>query len=423
MKINPTRKQKLQIDRLAGCVRVVYNASIARINEMRSRTVAWPQGSLAQHLRNKFATNIHNDAETYGALHGPGIDRSHIIVSKTNKTKLRYVNPFFFERSWLSNCPKDYRGRAAFKAADAYEIALGQWRRGTIKSFAMTPITKKKVRKKGVCFGIERNVKFCDGDPHDKRSGELTILGIDGPIRFFEKPPIDKTPEMGCELSKDICGDYWLHIPVFRRKKPLVGDTFAAIDPGGVVPWAFYSPAGESGSLGVSMNRRLMKRSKEISAVDLELSGDADKATKDRLYALRRKLFRAKKRIRDHEHYRAINFLTGRYDGVLLPKLKTKRLSGGLKPKANHDLQDISHFTFLRRMTERCLETNTVLEHPSEYYTSKICGRCSQRNIPGTTRNGTYRPYRCLRCGLIAHRDVHAARNIYMKWLIELLFS
>jgi hypothetical protein len=366
---------------------------------------------------------IHGDVETYTALHGPEISPEQIVPRKTGDAANRYINPFFMGKPWLEECPKDYRGRAAFKAADAYGVALGQWRRGTIRSFNMQFASKRKELRKGMCFGIERKVTFIDGDPQVKRSGELSVLGIDGPIRFFEKPPIVKTPEMGCELSRDICGDYWLHVPIFRRKKPPIGDTFVAIDPGGIVPWAFYSPAGESGSLGTSMNRRLAKRSKEIAALDLELSKDIDKVIKDRLIALRRKLFRAKKRIRDHEHYRVINFFTGRYDGVILPKLKTKRLAGGLKPKANHDLQDISHFTFLRRMIERCLETNTVLEHPGEQYTTKTCGRCSQYNLPGTTRSGTYRPYRCLRCGLNAHRDVHAARNIYMKWLIELLLS
>ena len=415
IRIRPTANQKQQIDKMAGVIRATYNLSVARINEMRRKERKWPEGMLENYLRDSICTNIHNDIEKYTAVHGPEVRPEQVITTmKKKEISYRYKNPLFLKKPWLAECPKPYRGRATFKAADAYKSSLSLWRRGIVKSFEMKFATKRRELERGHCFGIEQNVCFEDEDT-SKRSGSLTILGVDGNIRFFEKPPIDKTPVMACELSKDACGEYWLHVPIFRRKKEPRGEAFAAIDPGGVVPWAFYSSTGESGSLGVSMNRRLAEVSSKISAIDSELSRAKD--VKKEL--LRRKLFRAKKRIRDHEHYRAINFFTDRYDGVLLPKLKTKNISRGLKSKATRTMFDISHYTFLRRLEERCVETNTVLETPAEHYTSKTCGRCAASNIPGRDRDGTYRPYRCMSCGLSAHRDVHAARNIFMKWYIE----
>jgi hypothetical protein len=273
IRIRPTAHQKQQINKMAGIVRATYNLSVARINEMRSSARKWPEGSLDMYLRDSMCTAIHNDLEKYTAIHGPDVLPEQIIeTKKDNERSYRYKNPLFLEKPWLVECPKDYRGRATFKAADAYKTSLELWRRGIIRSFKMTFATKNRELARGFCFGVEQKVKFEDANPDVKRSGSLTILGVDGNIRFFEKPPIDKTPAMSCEISKDACGDYWLHVPIFRRKKEPRGKAFVAIDPGGVVPWAFYSSAGESGSVGVSMNRRLAKMSSRISAIDSELS-------------------------------------------------------------------------------------------------------------------------------------------------------
>lgn len=426
IKIRPTKSQKQQIDKIAGVVRFCYNASINEINKMRCHEISWPSGKLDQHLRNKFSIGKHNDIEQYISIHGNNIEPEQIIETTKMNTETRkkepsrrYINPFFLGKLWLSECPKDFRARATFKAADAYKTSLTLWRKGLIRSFEMKFSTKRRELDRGYCFGIEKKVKFEDTGLK-KRDGKLIITGIDGDIRFFEKPPINKEPVAGCELSKDSCGDYYLHVPIFRKKKERKGDNFVAIDPGGVVPWAFYASKGESGCLGTEMNERMSNVSKKISTIDKKLSGQpkGDKNSNDVIE--RRKLFRKKKRIRDHEHYRVINFLTDRYDGIILPKLKTKNISKALKSKANHDMFDISHYTFLRRVGERCIESDTILEHPGEQWTSKTCGRCGKSNLPGRERRGTFREYKCLYCGLHAHRDVHAARNIFMKWYIEL---
>ena len=65
-------------------------------------------------------------------------------------------------------------------------------------------------------------------------------------------------------------------------------------------------------------------------------------------------------------------------------------------------------------MRAKCEEKSLLFASPSEAYTTKTCGSCGHLNTVGSSK-----VFRCSECGLHCDRDLHAARNIYMKWLIE----
>ncbi len=48
-----------------------------------------------------------------------------------------------------------------------------------------------------------------------------------------------------------------------------------------------------------------------------------------------------------------------------------------------------------------------------EAYTSKTCGSCGELN----NKLGGNKVFKCNHCGLIADRDLHAARNILLRYL------
>jgi transposase len=74
----------------------------------------------------------------------------------------------------------------------------------------------------------------------------------------------------------------------------------------------------------------------------------------------------------------------------------------------------ISHFILKERMSQKCEEKSVMFASPTEEYTSKTCGNCGMLNH----KLGSSETFRCP-CGLVCHRDLHAARNIYMKWFQE----
>lgn len=50
----------------------------------------------------------------------------------------------------------------------------------------------------------------------------------------------------------------------------------------------------------------------------------------------------------------------------------------------------------------------------NEHYTSKTCGRCGVLN-----GKNALKVFTCSACGLVADRDVHAARNILLRQLYD----
>jgi len=83
---------------------------------------------------------------------------------------------------------------------------------------------------------------------------------------------------------------------------------------------------------------------------------------------------------------------------------------GELSPYVNRMLQTLSHYRFRTRLRERCDVTGRTLYHPSEAYTTKMCGNCGVLHKVGSNKT-----YRCSQCDYMADRDVHGARNILIR--------
>lgn len=347
-------------------------------------------------------------------------------------------NPFYSERPWLEQTPKVIRQSAAFQSAAAYQAAFTNLANGNIKCFDMRFRSKKREQDRGYTLGIEKFVTFCK-DRDDAYT--LTILPKSiGKIRFFEKPPIDNRPIADCSIHKDGFGDYWLLVPFTRtRTKPTAPRPVLSIDPGVITPFVGYSPNQDARFDGVELVASLDKLHARIAALDkriekcskhailehlsdLQLArrrgwrGKQTRTLVQTLQEARKKLFCDAKRVRDDFHWKLANKYAHDHDTILLPKLQTKRLCRGLRAKTNRRMFGIAHGMFLNRLASKCDELGTTLLSPSEAYTTKTCGSCGALNKPNSKDD---RVYICGSCGFSAHRDVNAARNIYVKWLTE----
>ena len=375
IKLNPTKTQKLMLNKYADSARFTYNACVSSVNDKI-------------HTANKFVL------------------RNAFVTAKNN--------PFFEDKKWILDTPKVIRQQAVFEVAKNFKSAFTNKRNGNIDRFKMTFKTLKHQRASGYVLGIERAVKFEDDDVPSKRSGKLTILSKSiGPIRFFEKPPITKVPEAECSIQRDSFGDFWLQVPVYKTIKPPNFGPAIAMDPGVRTPLSFFSPCGTSGFIGHEMKDRIDDIKGRVATVDRRLS-KAEGAFRKKMLWHRRRLFRKYTHIRDDWHWKLIKDVTDNYGGVILPHLQSSRLCGSLKAKTNREMFGISHFTLNARMEMKCEERGVMFQSPTEEYTSKTCGSCGLVN--GSL--GSSEIFHC-DCGLVCHRDLHAARNIYMKWYIE----
>ena len=73
----------------------------------------------------------------------------------------------------------------------------------------------------------------------------------------------------------------------------------------------------------------------------------------------------------------------------------------------------LSHYLFKERLQSKAQEYNCVVKIVDESYTSKTCGAC------GEIKNdlGGAKEFQCSLplCYYKMHRDIHGARNIYIK--------
>jgi len=375
IKLNPSKAQKLTLNKYADGARYTYNACVAAVNDKT-------------HKSNKF------------------ILRNAFVTAKNNA--------FFEGKQWVLDTPKAIRQQAVFEAVKNFKSAFSNKRNGNIDRFKMSFKTLKKQRQQGYVLGIEKAVKFEDDDVSTKCSGKLTILSKSiGSIRFFEKPPIAKVPVAECAIQRDAFGDFWLLVPVYKTVKSSNCGPVVAMDPGVRTPLSYYSPDGSSGFIGLDMKTRIGVIKGRVATVDRRIS-KADDVLRKKLLYHRRQLFRKYTHVRDDCHWKIVNDVTNNYEGVILPHLHTSRLCGSLKAKTNREMFGISHFILKTRMEMKCEEKGVMFQSPTEEYTSKTCGNCGLIN----DTLGSSETFKCS-CGLVCHRDLHAARNIYIKWLIE----
>lgn len=371
IKLNPTKTQKLALNKFADAARFTYNECVAAVNDR-------------DHKVNRLGL------------------RNSFVTAKDNA--------FFDAKPWLLETPKVIRQQAAFEAAKNFKSAFTAKKNGTIDNFR---VGFKSKRTKGYVLGIEKHLSFTVGK--DGKSNLVVLPETIGAIRFFEKPPIDSKPTGDCSVMRDPYGDFWLMVPVRKAIRQRQNDHVVSIDPGIRKPFSCYSPTrSEAFFEGDDMKQRVGEIQGRVQRLDARIAA-ADKADRPRLKAYRQRLFRSYKNVRDDCHWKIISRMTDRYGIVLLPELSVKSISGNLRAKSNREMFGISHYLFRQRMAEKCQEKSVAHEVPNEAYTSKTCGRCGHQN----DALGSSEVFWCPKCTLRCHRDLHAARNIFVRWIAE----
>ena len=367
IKLNPTREQKLRLNRFAGAARFTYNEAVAAIN----------QGAKV----NKMAL------------------RNQLVTEKDNA--------YFQDASkrWLLETPKVIRQQAVFDAAKSFKAAFSNKRAGNITKFRVGFRSKKRSGGAYV-LGVEKQLRAKDG----KLAILPTFLGDS--IRHFEKLPFQEVPECDCFVRRDRLGNFWLVAPIKVTIQPRGYDNrpVVAIDPGVRKFLTCYATNGDGFCLGKDMVERLMVILQTIDGVDSKLATCTKAADRRRLRRLKLRLYQKYRNVRDDFHWKISRLLADSYGAVLLPHLETQALTEKSRAKTNRQMLAGSHWLFLQRVQQKCLESDTVFVEAHEEYTSKTCGCCGRLN----DHLGSSEVFACP-CGNVADRDLHAARNILLK--------
>ena len=220
-----------------------------------------------------------------------------------------------------------------------------------------------------------------------------------------------------------------------RRIGEIRPNSVCAIDPGVRKPFTIYSPDGKAEIIGTNCTKVLDKHIRRIYRTKQRLRLFEDsygvrlQLVQSRLHKcrLRSSLRRLKKKYYDsedklrnvikHFHYNVAHHLLSRYQTVIFPNFNGHSCMGGkLNPYVKKRMQALSFGLFKRRLVQVSSGYNgSKIITGSEAYTSKQCGVCGIIN----DKLGGSEVFTCRSsdCNIECDRDLHAARNILLRFL------
>lgn len=387
LRIKPTLEQKRILNQWAGCVRFLYNKSIALLTNKKNKTLR----SVFK-LRDRLVTLKGNDYAT-----------------QKNK------NNFYNNKDWLKQCPKSIKQGAIKEAKANLQSCHTNKNKGNIKKFDKPFKTKKREMLKGWSLELEKANISKDGN-------KLFIYkSILGEMRYCSTKQLhkiipDSKPKMDCKLQKTQFGEYFLIVPyvcVPKKDPPTVIKNPASGDPGGRKFLTTYAPIQkESFIFGNRAASRIIEELLILDNLISKLSHEKDSNIRKKLRVMiktkRRYVYYLKTELR----YQVANFISKRYDLFMLPKLEVCKLSlkasRKLKTKAVRQLLNLGHSKFFNTLKDKCWENGSVFMQVREEYTSQTCPSCGTLNKCNET-------YYCKDCSFTHDRDIVGALNIFLK--------
>lgn len=225
---------------------------------------------------------------------------------------------------------------------------------------------------------------------------------------------------------------YYLCLVVNVKEKPITPKyNICAVDPGVRTFQTVYSPEGITAKLGNGYNKLFVKMSKQVDRYKSSLSKIGVPTPmvltdSQRLSARRdrRRRYRLKKRIRktntkiinrsEELHKKTATYLTRNFKTILIPNTCISNMVRSYKRNicktTVRGLMSLAHYRFRMRLLQLAKRTKNNVIEVSEAYTSKTCGRCGaiDQELAGK------KIYACS-CGYTCDRDIHGARNIYLR--------
>lgn len=234
-------------------------------------------------------------------------------------------------------------------------------------------------------------------------------------IRFYhrknDKLLYNLSANYDCTLKYEY-GSWYMIIPYIRKPKyePEQRNTIVGLDPGIKTFQTFFSE---------NMHGKLQQttRFKTIRHV-LDRYHELYKNKKIKYCKFKFKtnqLYRKQINLARQIHYETINFLTSRYNWVLLPSFNTHDMirGYGMSKETKRETSQLQHYKFQQRLLSHCASMkNCKVLIVSEAYTSKTCGRCGHLKNNLTLKD---RIYKCSHCGLHIDRDVNGSRNVVLR--------
>ena len=188
-----------------------------------------------------------------------------------------------------------------------------------------------------------------------------------------------------------------------------------ALDPGVRTFQTIYSPDGISAKLGDGYNKVLYNKMTNIDYCNSLL--DDKKLSKRKLKRIRKRInkkWTKMKNIVDELHKTTANYLVNNFHNIIVPETNisdmVKKFDRNIGKSTVRSLLQLAHYKFRERLVQLADRKSVNITLTSEAYTSKTCGQCGYID----QSLGSKKTYLCS-CSYTCDRDLHGARNIYIR--------
>lgn len=373
IKVFPTHIEKQKIDKWIGVSRWVYNQGVHLVKTDRS-WIYKTKFTLLQELRR---------------------------ILKTYR-----VNP---EYKWLDDVPDYVRDCGVQDFAKAIKSTKALMKNKPGVKWEMRYRSKKKLPQETLSI---------PGRAYNSKTSKAEFYFV-GHMKTNRSDKLPTRTNSNFQFIRTRLHEYFVNVVEERHvTQDLSPKSVIALDPGVRTFQTGYSPDGSAFEWGGGD----MKVIFALCVWADKLQGGIAKETNSRRRKSKKRawlkmLARIKNRV-DECHRKLSTYLCQEYSVILLPAFETNRMVRKRDRKigkgAARGMCTWAHFRFRERLIAKAkLYANTEVIICDEQWTTKTCGEC------GVLHNkiGSNKVFRCPSCDNVSDRDIHAARNILLRYL------
>jgi transposase len=403
----PTKEQKVYLYKYLSAHRYFYNKTVEDINNQYDKR------------KQEFESK-----STCIFCYNPKEENSYSCLEHKNKPIPWKINTGFFDlrtklvktknnlkgyELWQEEIPCHTKQLAVKDAVTAYKSAITNKFRGNIKQFRLNFISKKK-KPTHIFWITPTSVSI--------KNEEVRIFpNVLNKNSFLQINPKQKHKiPIKNESAVKILYDRraWYLVFSVEEKVETKCDNLhsIALDPGIRTFQTGYSPNGSVYKFG---EYQLNEMKKIHSRID-KLKSASSTANYRKRYNIKKRLTNLEFKLRGiihNLHNQVGSFLCKNYKYILLPKFETSDIqqSDNIHSTTKRRMTGLAHYQFQLKMEHFSRKYGSQLNIVDESYTSKTCGSCGKIKED----LGSAFHYNCSSCSYHLDRDIHGARNIWIK--------
>ncbi len=410
----PTKTQKGFLNKYLSAHRYFYNKTIEEINRKFDKK----KEEFSSRPTCIFCSN-EKEEERYTCSHHRNQRIPWEIPINFNKLRdIIVINNDELEKeenkhiAWQMEIPHDTRQAAVRDAVSAYSSAMTNKRRGNIKSFHLGYMS---IKKPSHIFWIDHRAININRKK-EKTTVSIFKMKMGKDSSLFIKERYKKQLPLQNKSAVKILYDRGAWYLVFTIKEQSRNECknlhSISLDPGVRTFQTGYSPNGSVYKFG----EKQLNQMKEIHSYIDKLKSIASKSNHRKRQHIKKRLIKLEFQLRGlihNLHNQVGSFLSKNYRYILLPEFGTsgmqqqKTIGSTTKRRMN----GLAHYQFQLKMIHLCKKYGSELKIVDESFTSKTCGSCGKIKED----LGSACHYSCSDCSYQLDRDIHGARNIFIK--------